>query len=115
MRTSEPRHERLRQGRARLDPRRAHGGAGLVGDAHAGQHSRRRKHELAEVQDALADRRRGQRADFRVIRAREREAPGNRERLELAFGTNGALAVDAAPDRYTVTIVFPADGVRTYS
>lgn len=38
-----------------------------------------------------------------------------RERLELAFGTNGALAVDAAPDRYTVTIVFPADGVRTYS
>ena len=38
-----------------------------------------------------------------------------RERLELAFGTNVALAVDAAPDRYTVTIVFPADGVRTYS
>jgi len=38
-----------------------------------------------------------------------------RERLELAFGTNGTLAVDAAPDRYTVTIVFPADGVRTYS
>jgi two-component system, LytTR family, sensor histidine kinase AlgZ len=38
-----------------------------------------------------------------------------RERLELAFGANGALAVEAAPDRYTVTIVFPADGVRTYS
>lgn len=38
-----------------------------------------------------------------------------RERLELAFGADGALAVDAAPDRYTVTIVFPANGVRTYS
>jgi two-component system sensor histidine kinase AlgZ len=38
-----------------------------------------------------------------------------RERLELAFGADGALAVTAAPDRYTVTIVFPADGVRAYS
>ncbi len=38
-----------------------------------------------------------------------------RERLELAFGAAGALAIDAAPDSYTVTIVFPADGVRTYS
>jgi two-component system, LytTR family, sensor histidine kinase AlgZ len=38
-----------------------------------------------------------------------------RERLELAFGADGALAIDAAPDSYTVTIVFPADGVRTYS
>lgn len=38
-----------------------------------------------------------------------------RERLELAFGADGALAVDAAPDRYTVTIVFPATGVRTYA
>jgi LytS/YehU family sensor histidine kinase len=38
-----------------------------------------------------------------------------RERLELAFGTEGALNVEAGPDRYTVTIVFPADGVRTYS
>ena len=38
-----------------------------------------------------------------------------RERLALAFGADGSLAVDAAPDRYTVTIVFPADGVRTYS
>lgn len=38
-----------------------------------------------------------------------------RERLELAFGADGVLAVDAAPDRYTVTILFPADGVRKYA
>jgi two-component system sensor histidine kinase AlgZ len=38
-----------------------------------------------------------------------------RERLELAFGAEGALTVDATPDRYTVTIAFPADGVRTFS
>jgi sensor histidine kinase YesM len=38
-----------------------------------------------------------------------------RERLELAFGKDGALTVDAAPDRYTVTIAFPADGVRSYT
>lgn len=38
-----------------------------------------------------------------------------RERLELAFGKDGALTVDAAADRYTVTISFPADGVRSYA
>ncbi len=38
-----------------------------------------------------------------------------RERLELAFGSEGALAIESAPDRYTVTIVFPAAGGRTYS
>ena len=38
-----------------------------------------------------------------------------RERLELAFGKQGALTVDARPDRYTVTIEFPAAGVRRYT
>jgi two-component system sensor histidine kinase AlgZ len=38
-----------------------------------------------------------------------------RERLELAFGTDGALTVDATADRYTVTIRFPASGARSYS
>jgi two-component system sensor histidine kinase AlgZ len=38
-----------------------------------------------------------------------------RERLELAFGADGDLAVEAASDRYTVTIRFPATGVRTYA
>lgn len=38
-----------------------------------------------------------------------------RERLELAFGTDGTLTVETAPDRYTVTILFPADGVRSYA
>ena len=43
-------------------------------------------------------------------------ALGNiRERLELAFGSDGILAVDSAADSYTVTIAFPATGVRTYS
>ncbi len=38
-----------------------------------------------------------------------------RERLELAFGKDGELTVDAAADRYTVTIRFPADGGRSYA
>ncbi len=38
-----------------------------------------------------------------------------RERLELAFGQDGTLAVLAGPDRYTVTVTFPANGVRRYS
>ncbi len=38
-----------------------------------------------------------------------------RERLELAFGKDGTLTVEAAPDRYTVTLVFPANGVRSYT
>lgn len=38
-----------------------------------------------------------------------------RERLELAFGPDGALTVEAAADRYTVTIRFPASGVRSYA
>lgn len=38
-----------------------------------------------------------------------------RERLELAFGTEGTLTVDAGPDRYTVTLRFPAGGVRSYA
>jgi two-component system sensor histidine kinase AlgZ len=38
-----------------------------------------------------------------------------RERLELAFGADGALTVEAAPDSYTVTILFPAEGVRSYA
>lgn len=38
-----------------------------------------------------------------------------RERLELAFGQDGALTVEAAADRYTVTIRFPANGVRSYA
>lgn len=38
-----------------------------------------------------------------------------RERLELAFGAEGSLTVDATPDRYTATIVFPAHGNRNYA
>ena len=38
-----------------------------------------------------------------------------RERLELAFGKEGALTVDSAANHYTVTIRFPADGVRSYA
>ena len=38
-----------------------------------------------------------------------------RERLELAFGKDGTLTVEAEPDRYTVTLVFPANGVRSYA
>ncbi len=38
-----------------------------------------------------------------------------RERLELAFGKDGTLTVEAAPGRYTVTILFPANGVRSYA
>ena len=38
-----------------------------------------------------------------------------RERLELAFGPDGTLAVLAGPDRYTVTVTFPANGVRSYA
>jgi len=38
-----------------------------------------------------------------------------RERLELAFGKDGSLTVDTAADHYTVTIRFPADGVRSYA
>jgi two-component system sensor histidine kinase AlgZ len=38
-----------------------------------------------------------------------------RERLEIAFGKEGSLTVDAAADHYTVTIRFPADGVRSYA
>ena len=37
-----------------------------------------------------------------------------RERLELAFGRDGTLTVEAGPERYTVTLLFPASGVRTY-
>ena len=37
-----------------------------------------------------------------------------RERLELAFGQDGTLSVDTGPERYTVTLLFPASGVRTY-
>lgn len=37
------------------------------------------------------------------------------ERLELAFGKHGTLTVDATADRYTVTIRFPANGVRSYA
>jgi two-component system, LytTR family, sensor histidine kinase AlgZ len=38
-----------------------------------------------------------------------------RERLELAFGRDGTLTVDTEPGRYTVTVVFPANGVHNYS
>jgi len=38
-----------------------------------------------------------------------------RERLELAFGRDGELTVDATADRYTATIRFPATGVRSYT
>jgi two-component system sensor histidine kinase AlgZ len=38
-----------------------------------------------------------------------------RERLELAFGKDGTLTVEAEPDRYTVTLLFPANGVRSYA
>jgi two-component system sensor histidine kinase AlgZ len=38
-----------------------------------------------------------------------------RERLELAFGKDGALTVDAAANHYTVTIRFPANGARSYA
>ena len=38
-----------------------------------------------------------------------------RGRLELAFGPDGTLAVLAGPDRYTVTVTFPANGVRSYA
>ena len=38
-----------------------------------------------------------------------------RERLELAFGKDGTLTVLAGPDRYTVTVTFPANGVRSYA
>ncbi|MBN8279713.1 MAG: histidine kinase [Gammaproteobacteria bacterium] len=38
-----------------------------------------------------------------------------RERLALAFGPDGSLEVNAAPDRYTVTLVFPAAPPRTYT
>ena len=38
-----------------------------------------------------------------------------RERLELAFGKDGTLTVDAEPDRYTVTLLFPANGARRYA
>ncbi len=52
-----------------------------------------------------------------------RSAPGGhglalaniRERLELAFGKDGSLTVDSAPDSYTVTIRFPANGMRSYA
>ena len=35
-----------------------------------------------------------------------------RERLELAFGKDGTLTVEAAPGRFTVTILFPANGPK---
>jgi len=38
-----------------------------------------------------------------------------RERLALAFGAEGTLEVESAPDRYTVTIAFPAEGPRSYA
>ncbi len=38
-----------------------------------------------------------------------------RERLELAFGKDGTLTVEVAPGRYTVTLQFPANGVRSFA
>ncbi len=38
-----------------------------------------------------------------------------RERLELAFGKEGTLTVATAPDVYTVTVTFPANGIRSYA
>ena len=38
-----------------------------------------------------------------------------RERLELAFGKDGTLTAKTEPARYTVTVVFPANGVRSYA
>ncbi|MEO8224820.1 MAG: histidine kinase [Gammaproteobacteria bacterium] len=37
-----------------------------------------------------------------------------RERLALAFGAEGNLTVEMGPGSYTVTIQFPASGVRSY-
>jgi two-component system sensor histidine kinase AlgZ len=37
-----------------------------------------------------------------------------RERLELAFGADGALEVEPGADRYTVTVAFPANGPRSF-
>ncbi|MCE7902807.1 MAG: sensor histidine kinase [Gammaproteobacteria bacterium PRO9] len=38
-----------------------------------------------------------------------------RERLALAFGEDGSLAVEPGPGSYTVTIRFPANGLRSYA